>query len=267
MGLFSKIFGGNNNQSYPQQNQQPFSQSNNDMGNVHSLNLNKEASLKQLNLRKEAIQSLCLEKKELNGLIARVCLVMDFSGSMDRLYARGKVQEVVERLLPVAMQFDDNGVMEAWLFSNDYHRIPDISLDNYYNYINNYNLTKKYYMGGTEYAPVIKDVCEKYIEEEPADIPTLVLFITDGDNSDKSETTKAITKASKYPIFWQFVGIGNSRFSYLEQLDEMGGRYVDNANFFSVNDLDKISDDELYNRLLAEYPEWINKAKSLNMIP
>ena len=44
-------------------------------------------------------------------------------------------QEVVEKLLPVAMQFDDNGVMEAWLFSNDCDRIPDISLDNYYIYL------------------------------------------------------------------------------------------------------------------------------------
>lgn len=277
MGFFSKIFGRNNsnnsndfnggfkNQQYPQSNMNGYNSSND--GSLHSLNLDKEASLKQLNLRKETIKSLCLEKKELNGLIARVCMVMDFSGSMDRLYATGKVQAVVERLLPVAMQFDDNGVMEAWLFSNDCNRIPDIDLNNYYDYIKNNKLTKRYYMGGTEYAPVIKDVCKKYMEEEPADIPTLVLFITDGDNSDKNETTKVIKKASNYPIFWQFVGIGNSRFSYLEQLDEMGGRYVDNANFFSVNDLDRISDDELYNRLLAEYPEWINKVKNLGMIP
>lgn len=261
MGFFSRIFGGNTpNQNFYQQNNQNQSNS-----GISSLNLNKEQSLQQLNLRKETISSLCLEKNELNGLIARVCMIMDISGSMDNLYRRGKVQEVVERLLPVAMQFDDNGVMEAWVFSNDAHRIPDISLDNYYGYIAENRLTQRYDMGGTEYAPVIKDVIRKYVKEEPANIPTLVLFITDGDNSDKTETTRAMIEASKYPIFWQFVGIGNSRFSYLEELDEMQGRYIDNANFFSVNDLGRISDKELYSRLLAEYPDWITKAKQVRL--
>lgn len=264
MGFLSKLFGVNNT---PSNNVtiNTFNNENQNNSKISSLNLNKEQSLQQLNLRKQAISSLCLEKNELNGLVARVCMVMDISGSMDTLYKKGKVQEVVERLLPVAMQFDDNGVMEAWVFSNNAYRIPDISLDNYYGYINENRLTKKYDMGGTEYAPVVKDVIRKYVKEEPANIPTLVLFITDGDNSDKIETTRAMIEASRYPIFWQFVGIGNSRFSYLEELDEMQGRFIDNANFFSVNDLDIISDDELYKRLLSEYPDWITKAKQVGL--
>lgn len=277
MGFLDKLFGKNNNQNqqsyvsqigneYPHQNIPPQTQPPQNNGGIISLNLSKEQSLKQLNLRKDTIQSLCLEKKELNGLIARVCMVMDFSGSMERLYDDGRVQEVIERLLPVAMQFDDNGVMEAWIFSNDFVRIPDISLDNYYNYINNKQLQEKYYMGGTSYAPVMEDVCRKYLQEEPADIPTLVLFITDGDNSDRKQTTKVITEASKYPIFWQFVGIGSSRFTYLEQLDEMEGRFIDNANFFSVNDLRNMSDNNLYQKLLGEYPDWITKAKNAGIL-
>lgn len=278
MGFLDKLFGRksqpdsvytqnnnyNNTYNNMQNNYQPVPQV--QPNQISSLNLNKEQSLKQLNLRKESIQSLCLEKRELNGLIARVCMVMDFSGSMDWLYCNGKVQEVIERLLPVAMQFDDNGVMEAWIFSNDCWRIKDISLSNYYNYIKNERLEEKYHMGGTSYAPVIQDVCRKYIDEEPADIPTLVLFITDGDNSDKDATTRIITKASHYPIFWQFVGIGSSQFRYLETLDEMEGRFIDNANFFSVNDLTNMNDTDLYNKLLGEYPDWIVKARNKGLL-
>lgn len=278
MGFLNKLFGRNKQDNNSYQTSYPQSQNNgystqpiqnnaySSNGGITSLNLNKEQSLKQLNLRKESIQSLCLEKKELNGLIARVCMVIDFSGSMYELYEDGRVQEVIERLLPVAMQFDDNGVMEAWIFSSDFNRIPDISLNNYYDYIRNERLQDTYYMGGTNYAPVMKDVCKKYIEEEPADIPTLVLFITDGDNSDRDYTTHIITEASRYPIFWQFVGIGNSGFRYLEQLDEMGGRFIDNANFFSVNDLRYISDNDLYEKLLGEYPEWITKARNAGIL-
>ena len=252
MGFFSKLF--ETNSSVPTNT------------GISSLNLSKEESLKQLNLRKDSIQSLCLEKKELNGLIARVCMVLDFSGSMDRLYKNGRVQEVVERLLPVAMQFDDNGVMEAWLFSNDCDRIPDISLDNYYDYIRNYKLLQTYYMGGTEYAPVMQDVVHKYVVEEPADIPTLVLFITDGDNADKETTTRVITEASKYPIFWQFVGIGDDSFNYLQKLDDMGGRYVDNADFFPIYNINDMSDNELYTKLFDEYPGWLSNPKVQDMI-
>ena len=46
----------------------------------------------------------------------------------------------------------------------------------------------------------------------------------------------------------------------------MTGRYIDNANFFSVNDLESISDEELYNRLLAEYPVWIKEAKDKKIL-
>lgn len=283
MGLFDFLFGKNqgtqktteSNSLSNKGNKIPMSNYKNrnnanslDLSKQSMLNLSKEESLMQLNLKKDLIQSLCLEKKELHDLTARVAVVMDFSGSMESLYKRGTVQAILDRLLPVAMQFDDNGEMEVWLFDNSFIRMPDISLDNYYNYLKNEEVLKKYSMGGTRYAPVINDVVRKYTYEDKSNLPTLVLFITDGDNfsDDRVKATKAITEASKHPIFWQFVGIGNSSFSYLEELDEMEGRHVDNANFFAVNDLINITDEELYNRLLAEYPDWISKVKQLGMI-
>jgi hypothetical protein len=46
----------------------------------------------------------------------------------------------------------------------------------------------------------------------------------------------------------------------------MEGRYVDNANFFAVNDLMHTSDEELYRRLLAEYPDWSTQVRNKGMI-
>jgi len=68
-------------------------------------------------------------------------------------------------------------------------------------------------------------------------------------------------EASKYPIFWQFVGIGKSSFDFLEKLDNLKGRVVDNANFFAVNDINAITDQELYQRMLTEFPLWLKAAK------
>ena len=118
--------------------------------------------------------------------------------------------------------------------------------------------------GGTDYSPVMELITDKYIDEDGD--PAYVMFLTDGDNTDHSATERTIKSASRHGIFWQFVGIGNSSFSFLEQLDEMQGRKVDNANFFQLNDLSKISDEKLYERMLGEFPDWLKKAKALNII-
>ena len=222
------------------------------------ITLSKEESRKVINLRKENLErTISLEKPSLATRISRVAVAMDFSGSMRKMYQDGTVQAVLERLLPIAMKFDDNGEMELWIFDDGFKRMPNISLDNYYGYVEREILSKKYHMGRTNYAPIIEDIVKKYTVEDPAKLPDYVLFITDGANADKSAATKAITKASFHPIFWQFVGIGKESFEFLEKLDELEGRYVDNANFFAINDLLDLSDKELYGKLLAEYPSWL----------
>lgn len=221
------------------------------------LNLSKEESQINLDLRKKEVVSLCLEKPILQTQKSRVAVVMDYSGSMRSKFRDGTVQAVLERLFPLAIQFDDNGEMELWLFENSFRRMPNITMENYYGYVQREILNKGYSMGGTEYAPVMSDVVKKYIKEEPAQIPDYVIFITDGNNFDKAKTKEVITEASKHPIFWQFVGIGDEEFGFLQRLDNLNGRYVDNADFFALNDFNEISDNELYHRILTEYPEWL----------
>ena len=45
----------------------------------------------------------------------------------------------------------------------------------------------------------------------------------------------------------------------MEQLEQV--MFENNANFFHVNDIASISDDELYNRLLDEFPSWLKEAR------
>jgi vWA found in TerF C terminus len=52
-----------------------------------------------------------------------------------------------------------------------------------------------------------------------------------------------------------------SDFRFLENLDELGGHLIDNANFFSVVSADQHSDAQLYDLLMTEYPGWIRLAK------
>ena len=237
---------------------------------------------KAINLRKETINKVATQKG-LTGLKAQVVLVLDYSGSMDEMYRNGFVQRVIERLVPVAMQFDDNGEMELYLFQNNCLKhnknVTSISVDG----IINREILGKYDFGGTQYAPAINKIIEDYIPSAPkkglfnsmfgsksvtgnTKDPVYVIFVTDGDNSDKPAAEAAIKEASKYGVFFQFVGIGKASMAFLDKLDTMEGRFIDNANFFQVNDLDKIEDQELYERLLSEFPSWIDLAKSKSVL-
>jgi len=238
-----------------------------------------------INLRKEIVSQV-VKEKGITGVKAQVVLVMDYSGSMDHLYRSGFVQRVMERLVPIAMQFDDNGEMELYMFQNNCIKHPNnvtaVSVDG----IVKREITGKYDFGGTQYAPAIRSILEDYVPSSVTEKkgffgsmfggkpnvtgnitdPVYVIFVTDGDNSDKPAAEAAIKEASKYGVFFQFVGIGNASMAFLDKLDTMPGRVRDNANFFQVNDLDKIGDKDLYERLLSEFPSWIENARKDGLI-
>jgi hypothetical protein len=63
------------------------------------------------------------------------------------------------------------------------------------------------------------------------------------------------------PVFWQFVGLGNN-FTKLSTLNSTNK----NVSFFSLNDISTISDDDLYNKLLEEFPTWYKGSETKCLI-
>jgi len=230
--------------------------------------------VEQLDLRKKKVLDL---RKDLglNHQKAQVVLALDFSGSMSMMYSSGKIQTLVERLLPIGMAFDDNGEVDFYLFDDGVKKLPEaLTVSNIPGYINS-KVIGKYSMGGTDYAPVIKAITKDFAEKKgllglggykTMDVPVYVIFITDGDTSNRSGVEEAVKEASNAGIFFQFVGIGRAGFDFLEKLDNMQGRNIDNANFFSVNDLDQKTDDELYKLLLTEFPSYVHQARAKQLI-
>ena len=198
----------------------------------------------------------------LNKHRARVFVVFDRSGSMSRMYNNGSVQKVLTRLLPLALKFDDNGELEVYVFNNKCDKMSEVNLQNYEDFVRQQIIRKGYGPnGGTNYSPVIKKTVKDYNDGSP--YPAFGIFITDGENFDQSETDSAIRNSSNYKIFYQFVGIGNEEFRYLQKLDDLDGRKADNTAFIKVSDFDKLDDDQLYDKLLEQYPQWL-KAMGIN---
>lgn len=231
---------------------------------VVKLNLSKDESLNLLNLRKETLDEVCNNIPDFNNLRAKVALVLDFSGSMSRMFEDGTVQSLIEKIIPIALKFDDNGELDFWIFDDSYKRLAPITIDNFYGLAK--RVKDKYRMGCTSYSPVMGDIIRKYTIEEPTNLPTYVVFITDGDNADKELTTKFIVNNCIKPIFWQCVGIGSGSMKYLEKIDDLPSREIDNVDFFKVEDPNKVTDESLYAKLFDEYPGWLKEVKSKGII-
>lgn len=219
----------------------------------------------KINLRKETFK-ISLEKKSMQNTVARVALVIDKSGSMQDLYYNNTVQDLVERLLPVAIKLDDNSELDIWVFNNYFKRLNSVTEKDFNNYVNKVIMSKVKEWGGTSYSPVMEDILKKYIKENASNVPTFVIFVTDGENDDHQSTIRTIREASNYNIFWQFIGIGNERFTFLKNLDTLDGRKVDNANFIQIQNINNISDEKLYDLLINEYPSWEKEAKKIGII-
>jgi len=215
-------------------------------------------------LKQKAV--IVLEKKKLTNVVARVGLVLDISGSMRGLYKNGTVQRVVERILAVASQFDDDGTLDVWVYDNEFSRLKSVTEQDFVNYVEEYILNNDliHKFGRNDEPPVMEDVIKKYMIESPSSDPAFIVFINDG--GCKRTIKKPVVESSTKPIFWQFVGIGDSNFEVLEKLDTMEGRFVDNANFFHIKEIEKTTDEELYNKLLNEFPGWITEAKTKGIL-
>lgn len=233
-----------------------------EMQKKSGINLEKKV---QLEKRTEKV-GIVLKKKGLVGEKAQVVFVLDHSGSMRQLYNNGTVQSTLERIFPIALNFDDDGDMQFYLFDTNYQELDSVNINNYDEYTSEVILKKMNRYGQTNYAPVMNEIINQYAVKQKSETPTFVIFITDGDNGDKPATKKSLIEASKYNIFWKYVGIGKTDFPFLEKLDDLKDRVVDNANYIAIDDLNAISDDKLYEELMEEYDLWIKSARSKGIV-
>ncbi|MGW6944022.1 VWA domain-containing protein [Streptomyces xanthophaeus] len=241
--------------------------------------------LARLSLRKQQV-AVSLRKHGVTALTARVVLVLDASGSMTGHYARGTVHGVAERMAAVAAQLDDDGQMQAWTFASHPARLPDLVTADLPEWlrlhvrVGQYGLfgRRKSAKGlepgqidmrtvgiGNEEQKVIAQV-RAYVRAHPVPDPTLVLFFSDGGVYRNAEIERELRAAVEEPLFWQFIGLGRAQYGVLERFDTLPGRRVDNVGFFAVDDIDTLSDAELYDRLLSEFPSWIRAARQAGIL-
>ncbi|MEU6352762.1 VWA domain-containing protein [Streptomyces sp. NPDC047072] len=208
----------------------------------------------------------------LEGERAAVYLVVDYSGSMKPYYRDGTVQALADRVLGLSAHLDDDGRVPVVFFSTDIDAETDIELADHEGRIDRI-VAGLGHMGKTSYHLAMDAVIDHYLDSGTT-APALVVFQTDGGPINKPAAERYLCKAARLPLFWQFVGFGDpdsKQFDFLRKLDELAvpeRRAVDNAGFFHAgSDPRTVSDAELYDRLVGEFPKWLVSARAAGILP
>lgn len=240
----------------------------------------------------------------LHGVEGEVVVALDTSPRMAPLYASGVVQELTAALLALAMKFDDDGVVPVWSFDDEARHLGEIRRTDYGGWVRKHVPTPVVVPLGeaipaARFAPLIEAIGRRYFAREwgqkgttrqtgerikravvaypgvsePRECPVFVIVVTCGDCSDPGETTKLLRRASFLPIFWQFAGLVSpegephepaSEFRFLRTIDKLQDTHCDGAGFFQPGD--PAATDELYQGLLNEFPEWLQRPQVQAMV-
>lgn len=201
-----------------------------------------------------------LEKSGLTGQRAAVYLVLDHSGSMTGFYRDGSVQHLAEQALGLSANLDDDGLVPLIYFGSHVNQVEDVSLNAYQGVINRTHQHVRW--GSTNYAAAIDYVVDLH-GDNPT--PALVIFQSDGAPDSQRDAEAALREASRYPLHFAFIGFGD-RIQFLEKLDDLRGRTVDNASFFHARQPLTVADSDLYDGITHEYAGWLAAATAVGIV-
>jgi hypothetical protein len=228
------------------------------------LDLNKAAENLKLNLAKRGVH---------NPPSAELAFVLDVSGSFDHQHRSGITQKLLERLVPWGIAFDPDKKLDVFTFSNSPEYVGEITPETTDGYIKREIVDQhSNYNGGTEYAGVLEMALKHFGWMKQGGIMgflggkkekkrSIVLFVTDGDNSDHAAAKKALkdSEARKDEVYFLFIGIGHAAFPFLQKVaDDFG-----NTGLTVIKDMGKFvaqTDDEVNDALIGEeLITWLKK--------
>jgi len=242
-----------------------------------------------LNLEKaQASLQLCLQKA---GVVTPpqldMAFVLDVSGSFEDEHQDGTTNDLMTRLVPWGLTFDPDKKLDVITFSNgprSVHSVGAVTAQNYRGYVAQ-NIIGRVpgWCGGTDYSFAIEEALRSFgwldntgrkasligklfgqKDEAPKQRRrSLVVFVTDGDNTDHARTMEVLraSEARQDQVYFLFLGISNqgSRFPFLEKIGDAFG----NTGFAAINDLRRfvaMSDEELNEALLQqELLDWMKQ--------
>ncbi len=198
----------------------------------------------------------------------QVIMCADASGSMFDLYRGGRIQRVVDKFFAFASTLTESCAMDLWAFGAKSRQFGAVTMDN----VRDYTFAEA---GGFERWMSMLNYQINNEPEAMRDItmiyggqhrPTLVLFLTDGRLSSDWEIEEILIKTSRFPLYWQFIGLHGDQYGILERLHEIDGRHSENAGFLKLDDIDDLTDSALFDELLANADDWLREIRCKDIL-
>lgn len=185
----------------------------------------------------------------------------DISLSMQHLFKNGTVQEVTDRMLAVAVRFDDNQSIESYAYGSAAVRLADVTPADFGNYINTKFLPEAERSGqlwsGTDFGAAFKRIakdCKGGFFKKAG--PSYLMFGTDGQTYDKVDAEKQLQVLGENNVYVQLIGIGRDDFGFLK---DMADKY-DFVGFVHLPNIEGMTDEQLYDQLLTdELATWLRR--------
>lgn len=231
------------------------------------LDLHKSAEALKLNLQKKGITDI----PSLD-----VAVVLDVSGSFRHAYDDGTVQKFLGRIIPFSMVMDQDKKVDVYTFANGFTHVGEVTPEDLEGFVEDEVMGVEEFGTGTEYAPVLHQVLKDFGWEKQGGLMglfggskekkrTLVFFLTDGENSDKRETSTVLDKseARKDEVYYNFVAVGRneSDFPFLKKVADKYGT-TGLSVIPSLSEFVHMSDDDLYDHFLGqELIDWLKSRK------
>ncbi len=208
-----------------------------------------------------------LSKHGVDGQAARVALCLDHSGSMRAAYAEGHMQALADRVLALSTQLDDDGNIDVFFFGTEAWYGGEVGVGRREGAIERFRDGHR--LGRTNYAEAIAAVRAHFGmsgDPQPTALPVYVVFLTDGAPTSRSAAEVALREAAEHPIFWKFISIGAEEIPFLQKLDDLTGRLIDNADYQAVGELASLPDPALFDLMLVEYRAWLDQVRQAGLI-
>lgn len=201
--------------------------------------------------------------------VDRFKVVVDVSGSMEDLFSCGYVQTLTERALAMAHRVlkNDQATVGTIGFGTEAVDTGDITAARYAQAA--MDITNKYrHERNTDYAPALELAVGK---GKFSDV-IYILMVTDGRNNGSEQRFKAVVNSIKHKrVFVQAMGLGEDYVSGSSY--KAGGLYsqlvkaekdCDYFGFFGVADPTAITDEYLFDSMIAKFASWAKANRILD---
>lgn len=213
-----------------------------------------------------AVQNLrkVLPSLNLAQCSARIVLAIEASQQTAKYFSDGSMQNLITKVLPLAMQFSNNAQLEYWLYGSRPKKMFPIGERNYASAIPNDWGSLMWSLG--ENKSETTAMTEILSSCQPFNMPSYILFITSGNAASNSQIEQMVTHSSQFPVFWQFLGMGNNRYGIFENITNLSGSTICNAKFAAISGFSQNSTPELYKFLLSDFAKWRKEAAKLGIV-